>query len=309
MYRITTSIQNHEFGLFLAFCGVAAFSLTLPLTRALVDNLSYMEIGIGRSIVASIGAISALLLLRANIPNRSQIKKLFITSIGISYGFPILTAVGMQSVPSSHGAVILGALTLVTALFGAFLSKTSLSRLFLINAFLGFLVVAAFSFTVFETQKLEGFSGHLALMLAVVLAGLGYAQGGILAKEIGGILVICWTLVISIPILLLLAILFIDFDNFAKLDAYAWQQFLFLSFVNSLIGFFFWFKGMAIAGVSAASQVQLLQPFLTYVVGVTFLNEAPSWIVAIFSILIVVIIAFSQWISKKELNQRALNHD
>lgn len=94
---------------------------------------------------------------------------------------------GMQSVPSSHSAVILGALTLVTALFGPFLSKTSLSRLFFIYAFLGFSVVAAFSFTVFETQEMEGCSGHLALMQAVVLAGLGYAKEGILAQEIGGI--------------------------------------------------------------------------------------------------------------------------
>ena len=86
-----------------------------------------------------------------------------------------------------HSAVILGALTLVTALFGAFLSKTALSRLFFIYAFLGFLVVAAFSFTVFETQELEGCSGHLALMHAVVFAGLGYAKEGILAQEIGGI--------------------------------------------------------------------------------------------------------------------------
>ena len=106
-------------------------------------------------------------------------------------------------------------------------------------------------------------------------------------------LVTCWTLVISIPILLLLAVPFIDFDNFAKLDAYAWEQFLFLSFVNSLIGFFLWFKGMAMAGVRAASQIQLLQPFLTDVVGVTFSNETPSYIAAIFSILILVIIVFS----------------
>ena len=75
---------------------------------------------------------------------------------------------GMQSVPSSHSAVILGALTLVTALLGPFLSKTALSRLFFIYAFLGFLVVAAFSFTVFETQEMEGCSGHLALMFALV---------------------------------------------------------------------------------------------------------------------------------------------
>ena len=155
------------------------------------------------------------------------------------------------------------------------------------------MVVAACSFTVFETQEMEGCSGHLALMQAVVLAGLGYAKEGILAKEIGGILVICRTLVISIPILLLLAVPFIDFDNFAKLDAYAWEQFLFLSFVNSLIGFFLWLKGAAMAWVSAASQIQLLQPFLPYVVGVTFSNETPSCIAAIFSILIFVIIAFS----------------
>ena len=106
---------------------------------------------------------------------------------------------------------------------------------------------------------MEGCSGHLALMQAVVLAGLGYAKEGILAKEIGGILVICRTLVISIPILLLLAVPFIDFDNFAKLDAYAWEQFLFLSFVNSLIGFFLRFKGMAMAGVSLACPHRVIR--------------------------------------------------
>ena len=88
-------------------------------------------------------------------------------------------------------------------------------------------------------------------MHALVLAGLGYAQEGIL--------VIFWTLVISIPILSLLAVPFIDFDNFAKLDAYAWEQFLFLSFVNSLIGFFLRFKGMAMAGVSLACPHRVIR--------------------------------------------------
>ncbi|MGA1100830.1 DMT family transporter [Alphaproteobacteria bacterium LSUCC0684] len=300
--QTTEENKSVGYGLFLAFIGVAVFSLTLPLTSALTDNLSYYDIGIGRSLIAAAGALIAFALFGVGdkLPKGNQWFKLLITSIGISYGFPILTAVGMQSVPSSHGAIILGGLTLVTALFGAFLDKKRLSSAFLSVAILGFGVIVIFALVTNKGTDLSFYHGDIALVAAVILAGLGYAQGGILARDLGGWRVICWTLIISLPVLISLGLFLVDIDNVLRLDSHSWVQFLVLGLFNSLIGFFFWFRGLALAGVSAASQVQLLQPFLTYYVAVIFLGEQQDVVVLGFALLIVGIIALAQKILRSE---------
>ena len=202
----------------------------------------------------------------------------------------------MQSVPSSHGGVILGGLPLATALVGCFLSGERPSWIFWLVALSGFIVIALYSMvSAGAATDLALYSGDFALFWAVLFAGLGYAQGGLLAREMGGWQVICWTLVVSLPLLVPLTWFYGDWSAFQALPLSGWAAFAFLAVINSLIGFFFWYKALALGGVTKISQVQLLQTFFTFIFAALWLGEEITLIMAIF----LIITLFIVWLSKK----------
>ncbi|PDH64061.1 MAG: EamA family transporter, partial [SAR116 cluster bacterium MED-G04] len=239
---------------------VMAFGLTLPITKYLTPYLSVWDIGFGRSLLAAVVATGILFVLRQPWPTPGQWVRLAVVASGIAFGFPVLTAVGMETVPSSHGGVILGGLPLATALSGCFLSRERPSWLFWLVALTGFLTIAIYSMiSAGGTADLALYRGDLALLGAVLFAGLGYAQGGLLARELGGWQVICWTLVVSLPLLIPLTMIYGDWSSFQVMPLSAWAAFCFLALINSLVGFFFWYRALAIGGVAKISQIQLLQ--------------------------------------------------
>ena len=291
-----TSGLNTQIGFLLGFIAVSAFALTLPITKFLTPVLSIWDIGLGRSLLAAVAALLILILKRQPVPSKLNLVKLCITASGIAFGFPVLTAVGMQSVPASHGGIVLGGLPLATALMGCFLSSERPSVRFWLVSLTGFAVIAVFSLTrQGGVSDLSFYTGDLALVGAVLFAGLGYAQGGILARELGGWQVICWTLVVSLPLLVVTSVWLVDVDNFKDLSFDTWSAFLFLSLVNSLIGFFFWYGGMALGGVARVSQIQLLQTFLTILFSALWLEEVIDTTTFIFMCVTVFIV----WLSKR----------
>lgn len=286
-------LKNHDFeAYFLGIISVAAFAITLPAAKYLLTDLSAMQIGIYRSFLAALVAVPILIFYKVPLPTKSQLKRLFLTSTGIIYGFPILTAVGMEYVPVSHGGIVLAALPLATTIFSALISKKNPSKLFWFFAILGFVVVFAYTLYTGGIDKL--YIGDLALLGAVIFAGLGYAQGGILSTEMPGWQVMCWTLAISLPILLPISFILFEPSNI-NLSTQSWLALAFLAFINSLLGFFSWNKALALGGVSRISQLQLLQVFFTYAYAVVLMGE--SWNTLTFATCILVVLIV--WFSKK----------
>lgn len=286
--------NNHAY--VLGLCAVLAFSLTLPITKYLTPFLTVWEIGFGRSLLAAIAGGIILIATRQPIPNPSQLFRLLIVASGISFGFPVLTAVGMQTVPSSHGGIILGGMPLFTALIGFLITRERPTPLFVLVAVAGFLTIALYSLiSGGGASDLALYRGDLALFGAVLMASLGYAQGGLLAREMGGWQVICWTLVVSIPLLLPLTFMFGDWSSFEQLSITGWGAFAFLALINSLIGFFFWYKALALGGVPKISQIQLLQTFFTFGFAKLWLGEDITLLMVAFMVLTILIV----WVSKQ----------
>ncbi len=259
----------------LGLLSVAAFALTLPFAKVLSGQLSALQIGLFRSLLAGLAAVPILVATRAPRPNRSQLKRILATSVGIVYGFPILTALGMAYVPVSHGGVVLAALPLSTSIFGTMITRERPPAAFWFVSFLGFLAVLAFTLS---RHQLSGvYTGDIALFGAVLLAGFGYAQGGALSKEMKGWQVMCWTLVISLPLVLPLSAIVFTKSAFVRLDGAGWGALAFLAFVNSLLGFFSWNRALALGGIQRISQLQLLQPFFTYAYSVLLMHELFDW--------------------------------
>jgi drug/metabolite transporter (DMT)-like permease len=103
------------------------------------------------------------------------------------------------------------------------------------------------------------------MLVAVAFGGIGYAGGAKAATTLGGWQTICWALVIALPLTTAASVAAYQFTpvNWAAIPALGWWAFAYLALVSQLIGFFAWYAGLALGGVPAVSQVQLLQIFLT----------------------------------------------
>ncbi len=274
-------------GMWLGAIGIAIFSLTLPFTRLAVADLNPVLMALGRAVVAASCASVLLWWTNAPRPNKKQIKSLLITAAGVVIGFPVFTSIAMSQIHASHGAIMLGILPLATALFGALRFGERPSLGFWITGVIGTVLVATFSL-----QEGGGSLqlGDIAMFVAVIAASMGYAEGGRLSQSMGGQQVISWALVLSMPIVLPSTI-WLAFHYGVQASASAWIGFAYVSLFSMFIGFFFWYKGLALGGIARVGQVQLIQPFLTLLGAALILGESLEIRTFLFAFAIIAVVA------------------
>lgn len=275
-------------GMLIGFIGVALFSLTLPFTRIVVQEMSPFYVSFGRGVIAGVCGALLLLVTKSPLPTKTQFKKLLITASGVVYGFPIFTALAMQTLPSAHSGIVLGIIPLAMSAMGAIRYRERPSFAYWITAVCGTLLVLVYSMI----DGIGGLAfGDIWLLLAIIAAAIGYSEGGKLAEEMGAIKVISWTVAMTLPINIPATYLFANIA-LADLSASVFFSFLYVSLFSAFIGFFFWYRGIALGGVARVGQVQLLQPFLT-LIGANFLLNEPITLLNVFfaiAVLVVVLI-------------------
>ena len=256
---MTLSIETK--GMLIGFVGIAIFSLTLPFTQMAVNEMSPFFLAFGRASIAGVCALILLIFNKSKFPNRVQIKKLIIIVVGVVYGFPIFTSIAMTTLPSSHSGIVLGILPLAMSLFAAIKYKEKPSLSFWLTSIFGTFMVISYTFMDNDGSLMIE---DLWLLFAILFAAIGYSEGGILSKEMGSISVISWALVISLPINLFASYVFYE-TSYATISFQAFMSLMYVGLFSMFIGFFDWYKGIAIGGISRVGQVQLIQPFLTII--------------------------------------------
>lgn len=241
--------------------GVAAFSFTVPFTRIAVEGLSPLFIGSARAVVAAVLAAGALLLTRQRLPLPQQWVRLAVISGGIVVGFPLLTSFALTSADASHGAVVIALLPAATATVAVLRGRERLPTLFWAATAAGAVAALAFAFTQ------SGGPGHLSwadllLLGAVLAAALGYAEGGLLARELGAWQTVSWALVLASPLMVLLTVISVV-QQVPTGTSSQWMSFAYLGVVSMFLGFFAWYRGLSIGPMAQVSQIQLLQPVLS----------------------------------------------
>ncbi|MDC1134229.1 DMT family transporter [Alphaproteobacteria bacterium] len=281
---MTLSIETK--GMLIGFVGIAIFSLTLPFTQMAVNEMSPFFLAFGRASIAGIFALILLLFNKSKFPNRVQIKKLIIIVVGVVYGFPIFTSIAMTTLPSSHSGIVLGILPLAMSLFAAIKYKEKPSLSFWLTSIFGTFMVISYTFMDNDGSLMIE---DLWLLFAILFAAIGYSEGGKLSKEMGSIAVISWALVISLPLNLFASYVFYE-TSYATISFQAFMSLMYVGLFSMFIGFFFWYKGIAIGGISRVGQVQLIQPFLT-IIGAYFLtNEKITFLNILFALIVLIVI-------------------
>lgn len=252
--------------------GVIIFSGSLPATRVAVLDIDPFFLTFLRASVAGVLAGMALCVWRQKRPDASQIMPLIIVSLGVVIGFPLLTALALQRITSAHSIVFLGLLPLATAIFGVVRGGERPAKAFWFFSVTGSLLVTGFALSQNAAASL---AGDLLMLVAVIVCGLGYAKGAKLTRVLGGWQVICWALLLSLPFMLVASFLTMP-ATFASIGTPAWIGLGYVSLFSMLIGFIFWYKGLAIGGIAAVGQLQLLQPFFGLGLSAALLHESVS---------------------------------
>jgi drug/metabolite transporter (DMT)-like permease len=280
-------------GMWLGVIGVAIFSLTLPFTRMAVAELNPVFVALGRAVVAAFGSAALLWYLGAVRPTTAQWRALTIVSLGVVVGFPLFATLAMVYVPASHGAIVLGILPLATALFGALRCGERPSLGFWLAALAGSAIVIGFALTDHGDAGNGLHWADLALFAAVIAAAMGYAEGARLSQTMGGQQVISWALVLALPILLPVTAWF-GWRYGVVASPRAWAGFVYVSLFSMFIGFFFWYKGLALGGIARVGQTQLVQPFLTLVGAALILHEPLQLRQILFACAVIAVVAIGR---------------
>lgn len=278
----------------LGLIGVTLFGLTLPATRMALESFHPIFIATGRALLATVLAVIYLVAGKHRRPTLHEFKYLLLVVLGVAIGFPVFTALAMQRVDASHGGVMLGIMPLTTAACAALLFKERPSPGFWLMALLGSALVIIFSLT-----RGNG-SLHwadLSLLLAVVTGSLSYATGGYLARSLGGLQVISWTLVIATPFLIGPALWFAP-SSWQATNA-AWIGFFYVALISQYLAFLPWFKGLSLGGIARVGQTQLLQPFITIIASAWLISERVDWITWAFAIAVFAVVALGRVLGAK----------
>ena len=259
-------------GLWLGLLGVAIFALTMPMTRLAVGpaedpQLPPLFVTAGRAAFAALLSIAYLRVTGAPWPRRDQWRAFAVCALGTVVGFPLFLALALREVDAMHAAVVTGVLPLATAIAAAIHLRQRPSAGFWLCATAGCALVLAFAAHQ-GGGRLVG--ADALLLLAVASAAVGYVAGAQLSAQMRAEQVICWVLVLALPLTLPVTL-----AAWPALPARAsaWGGFAYVTLFSMWLGFFAWYRGLALGGTVRVSQVQLVQPFLALLAAVPLLGE------------------------------------
>ena len=283
------TISRERLGLLLGFVGMAIFGGTLPATRIAVSAIDPVALTAMRTAIAGVCSLALVIMLRRKFPPRHLWLQLAVASICVVILFPFLMALAGQTVDASHGGVVMGALPIATALVAVLITHERPKPLFWIASIAGAAIVVAFALR----QGGGALStGDLLLFAAVAASATGYAFSGKLTASMPGWEVISWALVIALPLSLPVAVFTLPQD-IGHIGPKPWLALLYVALFPQWIGFFAWNAGLAMGGITRVSQMQLLQPFITFALAAIFLGETITPQIVLFAAAVVVTVAIS----------------
>ena len=281
--------SSRTLGLTLGLIAVVMFSGSLPANREAVADLSPWFVTAGRATIAGVIAIALIAIRRPAFP-RAFVGRLSLIALCLVVGFPAAIAVASVTVPSSHGAVVLGLLPLATAIAAVPIAGERPSIWFWLLGIAGAVIVAVYALRGGDSDIV---TGDVYLALAVMLTGVGYTLSGTMARTVPGWQVIAWALVLTFPFALAAAIALWPADA-ASVRWRSWAGLFYGGIIVQFVAYACWNAALAIGGVARVGQLQVLQPFFTILIAAAVLGEAIDAETILFAVAIVIVVALSR---------------
>ncbi|MGY8605945.1 DMT family transporter [Gluconobacter cerinus] len=267
--------------------GVIIFSGSLPATRVAVADFSPIFLTSARAVIAALLGSLFLLALRQPRPVKQDTVPLVFVAIGCVVGFPLLTALALRHITSAHSLVFIGLLPLATAIFGVLRGGERPKPAFWLFSTIGAAAVAGFA--LYGSQA-GNVTGDLLMVTAILVCGLGYAEGATLSRRLGGWQVISWSLLLSLPLMAIIALAYLP-TGWGNIHLSSWIGLGYVSVFSMLVGFIFWYRGLALGGIAGVGQLQLLQPFFGLLLAALFLHEPVAWTMVVSTLIVVLCVA------------------
>ena len=255
------------------FLGMLIFSGSLPATRLAVMDFSPSFLTAARAVIAAILAALLLGISRAPRPARADYIPLMAVAAGVVIGFPLLTGLALRHIDAARSVVFVGLLPLATALFGVWRAGERPRPAFWLFSLLGTATIAGFAW---HSSGPGSLTGDLLMVAAIAACGLGYAEGGRLARHLGGWQVISWALLLALPLMAAIALVTLP-ATWHHISRASWAALAYVSVFSMLVGFVFWYRGLALGGIAGVGQLQLLQPFFGLALAALVLGEPVAW--------------------------------
>lgn len=277
-------------GLLLGFVGVACFSASLPFTRVAVREFGVIFPSFGRAVIAGVLAAVALRLTSTRLPAPALWPRLGLVAAGVVVGFPAFTGMALQHAPAGHGSVVVGLLPAATAGFSTM--RTGVRPSVRYWAFAGVGAAAIIVLTIARGSS-DLALGDLYLLGAILCAAVGYTEGAILSRELGGWQTISFTVLLALPLTIPLTLAGLSPVGFDE-PFTAWISLAYLGAVSMFLGFFAWYAGLARGGIARVSPIQLIQPLLSLVWAAVFLREQLDALIVIVAVVVLLSVAGSR---------------
>jgi drug/metabolite transporter (DMT)-like permease len=288
--RTPARMETGVDALILGGLGVLCFSFTLPATHLAVAAFGSEIVGLGRGVVAALFAAITLVMRREALPPRHTWLGLAVVAAGVVIGFPLFSSLALTGTPVAHSAIFNGLLPVATAIVAVVRVKERVAPLFWACCAAGTGAVVLFAFA----QGGGRFHAGDWWMIGAISAGaFGYAEGGRLARELGGWRVICWALIVAFPITAPPTIWAVTLHGLHGSLA-AWSGLGYVAVFSMFLGFFAWYHALAKGGIAHIGQLQLLQPLLTIAWAALFLGEALNWLIGMTALFVALCVGVGQ---------------
>jgi drug/metabolite transporter (DMT)-like permease len=286
----STSVELRKASpLLLGGLGVLCFSMTFPATTAAEHSFGPVLVGVGRAVPAAVLAAAVLLTRRESLlPPRALLPRMAVVALAVGVGFGLLSAVALRHVSSVHGAVLTGLIPAATAGIAVLRAGERPRASYWVALGLGLAVVLGFA-VVQGGGRLH--SADVILLAAIAVAGLGYTEGGVLAREYGGWRIICWALILALPVSLPVTAWAAVTEPVGHVTVSAVAGLAWVSVVSMCLGFFAWYQGLARGGVARVGRLQLAQPALTLCWSALLLGERVSWLTGLAAVAVIAVTA------------------
>ncbi|MCA9881080.1 MAG: DMT family transporter [Thermomicrobiales bacterium] len=267
--------------------GVLIFSGSLPATRLAVADISPIFLTSVRALIAALLGALCLLMLRQARPASRDFASLAVVALGVVVGFPLLTGLALQHITAARSIVFIGLLPLATATFAVVRGGERPNAAFWGFSLLGAATVAGFALAHSEGGSLKG---DVLMVAAVLVCGLGYAEGAAISRRLGGWQVISWALLLALPVMAVIAWATLP-PRWGDIGPAAWAGLAYVSVFSMFVGFVFWYRGLALGGIARVGQVQLLQAFFSIGFAALLNGEAIGWDTLGFALAVVACVA------------------